>query len=217
MQSWTAVGMLAVLAAFLLATVFRAIIMWWTQGINPFVLGQRREGWAGFLEAAFPLVCVFWVVEVVLAATHSPWRLLPAFVTQPLFHVEAVAVLGVVLGALSVALFIWALVSFGESWRVGIDDRQPGNLATSGAFALSRNPIFVSMILFIFATFLVFPSVEMLIITALVVVGINLQVLEEERFLREQYGDEYESYCQRVPRYLGAVRGKDKQRLVTTS
>ena len=48
-----------------------------------------------------------------------------------------------------VLILILALLSFGNSWRIGIDTRTPGQLVTTGIFAFSRNPIFVFMDLYL--------------------------------------------------------------------
>jgi hypothetical protein len=39
--------------------------------------------------------------------------------------------------------FAVTLKSFGDSFRVGIDEKKPDKLVTSGMFAISRNPIYV--------------------------------------------------------------------------
>ncbi len=126
----------------------------------------------------------------------------PSVVRQRLFGSEALAWLGVVLCLAGLSLFLGALVSFGRSFRVGIDTERPDKLVTSGVFAFSRNPIYVAFGLVLLGQFLVFPNWVFL---AYLVAGVWLfhrQVLREEDFLRRHYGQEYEEYCQRVRRYV---------------
>jgi protein-S-isoprenylcysteine O-methyltransferase Ste14 len=96
----------------------------------------------------------------------------------------------------------WTLVSFGDSFRVGIDDQRPAGLVTSGAFAHSRNPIYVCFFLFVLGVFLVVCN----LILVLVLIGfsaiIHRQVIREEGFLAGHYGQEFETYRTTVRRYV---------------
>jgi len=95
-----------------------------------------------------------------------------------------------------------SLVSFGSSFRVGIDNERPGTLVTSGIFAFSRNPIYVAFGCVLLGEFLIQPHWLLLIY---LVAGISLfhrQVLREEAFLVQRYGAEYDAYRHRVRRYL---------------
>jgi protein-S-isoprenylcysteine O-methyltransferase Ste14 len=97
---------------------------------------------------------------------------------------------------------VFSLVSFGNSFRVGIDAEQPGRLVTTGIFAVSRNPIYVGFFLFLLGQFLVFPSWTTLTSLAFATVLFHRQVLREEAFMRQRYGREYDEYCGRVRRYV---------------
>jgi protein-S-isoprenylcysteine O-methyltransferase Ste14 len=175
--------LLALLAVYLVAIIARAIGLWRALGINPFAMGQTRSGWARVLEAIFPWVGIAWVVEVVLASTDAPMRLLPAVLVGRLFDLPWLNWLGVGLAFGALVLFLTALASLGSSWRIGIDRETPGRLVTSGVFAFSRNPIFVSMMMFAVGAFLVAPTWVLLAFALTIPFGIHAQVLEEESFL----------------------------------
>jgi protein-S-isoprenylcysteine O-methyltransferase Ste14 len=95
-----------------------------------------------------------------------------------------------------------SLVSFGKSFRVGIDVERPDKLVTTGIFAFSRNPIYVAFGLVLLGQFLVFPNWIMLGYLAAGFWLFHHQVLREEEFLSKRYGQEYTEYCDRVRRYL---------------
>ncbi|MEZ0381528.1 isoprenylcysteine carboxylmethyltransferase family protein [Mycobacterium sp. pW045] len=118
------------------------------------------------------------------------------------FTSAALAWAGVALCFVGLELVLLTLISFGTSFRVGIDTDRPDKLVTSGVFAISRNPIYVGFALVLLGQFLVFPSWIPLIY---LVAGVGLfhrQVLREEAFMREHYGREYAEYTSRVRRYL---------------
>jgi len=99
-------------------------------------------------------------------------------------------------------LLAWSLVSFGQSFRVGIDQDHPDRLITTGIFALSRNPIYLAFGLILLGQFLVFSNWILLIYLVTAIWLFNRQILREEGYLKQHYGKEYSDYYKRVRRYL---------------
>jgi protein-S-isoprenylcysteine O-methyltransferase Ste14 len=119
-----------------------------------------------------------------------------------LFSSEIISWIGVGLCLLGVLLFLLSLLSFGKSFRVGIDEEKPGALITTGAFAISRNPIYTAFGFILLGMFFIFPN---WIILLYLVAGFwlfNRQVILEENSLKKIYGEEYTEYCKKVRRYL---------------
>ncbi|HJS19899.1 MAG TPA: isoprenylcysteine carboxylmethyltransferase family protein [Anaerolineales bacterium] len=127
---------------------------------------------------------------------------LPTVSTQEFFHSEMLQWIGVLLCLAGLSLALWSLVSFGRSFRVGIDTEHPDKLITSGAFAFSRNPIYVAFGLVLLGQFLIFSNWLLLIYLFAGVWLFHRQVLREEDYLKKHYGKEYTEYCNRVRRYL---------------
>jgi protein-S-isoprenylcysteine O-methyltransferase Ste14 len=126
----------------------------------------------------------------------------PIVSTQEFFHSEAIAWIGVFLCLVGLILILLSLVSFGRSFRIGIDIDHPEKLVTTGVFAFSRNPIYVAFGFVLVGQFLVFPNWIMLVYLGGGIWLFHRQVLREEEFLRKHYGEEYAEYCRRVRRYL---------------
>ena len=122
--------------------------------------------------------------------------------THEFFHSEIVAWVGVLFCLAGLSILLWSLISFGQSFRVGIDTEHPDKLITSGVFALTRNPIYVAMILILLGQFLIFSNWILLIYLAAGIWLIHRQVLREEDYLKQHYGKEYLEYSNRVRRYL---------------
>jgi protein-S-isoprenylcysteine O-methyltransferase Ste14 len=119
-----------------------------------------------------------------------------------LFHSDLAAWIGVLLCLAGLVLFFLSLISFGKSFRVGIDDQHPDALVTTGLFALTRNPLYVAFLAVFVGQFLIHPNWTFLIYLAAAFWVINRQVLREEAYLKSHYGQECTAYCQRVRRYL---------------
>jgi protein-S-isoprenylcysteine O-methyltransferase Ste14 len=126
----------------------------------------------------------------------------PTVSRQELFHSEAVPWAGVLLCLAGLLLMLLSLVSFGKSFRVGIDSDNPDKLVTSGIFAFSRNPIYVAFWFVLLGQFLLFSNWILLIYLVAATWLFHRQVLREEEYLRSHYGQQYAEYCDRVRRYL---------------
>lgn len=118
------------------------------------------------------------------------------------FHSELISWAGVFLCLAGLLLFLVSLVSFGKSFRVGIDTAHPDKLVTTGVFAFSRNPIYVAFGFVLSGQFLVFPNWVLLVYLFAGFWLFHRQVLREEEYLQKHYGKEYSEYCKRVRRYF---------------
>jgi len=169
----------------------RALLMR-TQGIRAVKFGEIDK--KDFLIPPF----AFFYFYLVFAAAFN----LPTVSRQEFFQSGIVSWLGVVLCLAGVALLFLSLVSFGKSFRVGIDTEQPDKLVTSGVFAFSRNPIYVAFAFVLLGEFLVYSNWMLLVYVVGAACLLHRQVLREEAYLREHYGQQYIEYSERVRRYL---------------
>ena len=184
------------LAAFtivlLLGTVLGRVLLLRRTGTRAMHFGELDK-----TDFLIPPVALFYFYTVFAAAFD--W---PLASSQRFFRSTAVAWLGVALCLGGVLILVLSLVAFGKSFRIGIDVDRPGRLVTTGIFAVSRNPIFVGFFVFLLGQFLVFPSWTPLIALAVAILLFHRQVLREEEFMRQRYGQEYLDYCSRVRRYV---------------
>jgi len=112
--------------------------------------------------------------------------------------------------ATGVALFLtgliatlYAQIAMGESWRIGVDEREQTDLVTTGPFALVRNPIFAGMLPASLGLVLLVPNTVALIGLAALVLALEIQVrLVEEPYLLSRHGDAYRQYAARVGRFV---------------
>lgn len=110
---------------------------------------------------------------------------------------------GGVLLALSVALVAWAVVRFVKA-RTHVDVRKPAtSLVSDGPYRLSRNPMYLAMILFYagFAVGFSLPLTLAFLIPCLAVLHHGV-IVREEGYLERRFGDEYRTYKNRVRRWM---------------
>lgn len=198
---------LAALAIFLIVFLGRTLILWLKQGINPFALGAGKKGLPRLLELLLFPWLVLWMLTMIASALHIPFRPVP-ILWNPAWVALPARILGVLVILAGDVVFVWALISFGSSWRVGIDEKSAGALVTSGIFAFSRNPIFAFVDLYFVGTFLVNGTLAFLIFALVTVIGLHYQILQEEKFLVGNYGQAYREYLSRTGWYISLRKGK---------
>jgi protein-S-isoprenylcysteine O-methyltransferase Ste14 len=164
----------------------------------------KRQGVAamqfGKLDPTDFLIPPFALFYFYLVFAHAfGW---PSPAQSVLFEFAALDWLGVILCLLGLGGLAWSLVSFGRSFRVGIDTTTPGSLVTTGVFTLSRNPIYTAFGFILLGEFLIFPNWILLFFLVAAVWLFHRQVLREEEYMKEQYGAGYAEYCRKVRRYL---------------
>jgi protein-S-isoprenylcysteine O-methyltransferase Ste14 len=178
--------------ALMLGLVLTRVWMMKRRGIQAIHFGHLDQ--KDFLIPPFAL---FYFYVVSAAAFH-----LPSVSAQVFFRFQAVAWIGVLFCVTGLLLLLWSLVSFGQSFRVGIDVHHPDKLIQTGIFAYSRNPIYAAFALILLGQFLIFPNWILLLYLGAGVWLFHRQVLREERYLKKHYGAEYLIYCDRVRRYV---------------
>ena len=109
-----------------------------------------------------------------------------------------VRIAGALISALGMAFSLSALFELGWMESSG----REGDLRTDGIYEYTRNLQSVGFITFIVGTILAVNSRKLAIHGLLTAVAYVLFPFAEEPWLREHYGEEYETYCDRTPRFV---------------
>ena len=84
---------------------------------------------------------------------------------------------------------------------------EPHTLVQEWLYQISRNPIYVGVLLVVFGQAMVFAAVNVAAYGIVLWLLFHLTVVfQEEPHLRDQYGPSYDDYCRRVPRGVVAIR-----------
>jgi protein-S-isoprenylcysteine O-methyltransferase Ste14 len=182
----------ALTLALLLAMVLIRVRLMRRKGIRAIHFGNIDK--ADFLIPPFALF-YFYIVFAAAFDWHTVAR-------HRFFESGLASWAGVLCCLVGLILLFLSLVSFGKSFRIGIDQERPDNLVTTGVFAVSRNPIYVAFWFVMLGQFLLFPNLIPLVYLTAATCLFHRQVLREEKFMQRHYGQEYSDYCRRVRRYL---------------
>jgi protein-S-isoprenylcysteine O-methyltransferase Ste14 len=195
------IDILVLIGLFLFYLLFfgRTIVLY-RRGVKVWVVGTSSKTlFEIVLENILFPVLLLWSVFIVLTALNVH---LPDAVSTFLLNVIWLKYVGILCCYAGLLIFLWALISFGKSWRIGIDEKHSNELITSGMFKYSRNPIFLFMDLYFFGIMLIYPNIVFVAVAICTIVGIHLQILREEKFLLKKFGEEYKKYTQQTRRYL---------------
>lgn len=118
-------------------------------------------------------------------------------------HVPA----GALLIVLAVVLNIWADRVFKAAHTPVRPDELPIRLVTRGPFAWSRNPMYLGLILLLLGVAMVVGTVPFWLLPMLLwLLLARVFVRHEERVLRDQFGEQFDTYCRTVNRWFGVRR-----------
>jgi protein-S-isoprenylcysteine O-methyltransferase Ste14 len=85
----------------------------------------------------------------------------------------------------------------------GLIGREPGTLVYGGLYRLTRDPMYVGVVLAVFGQALLYRSASVGAYGAVLWIFYHFAVvLGEEPHLLAQYGDSYDEYCRAAPRWL---------------
>jgi protein-S-isoprenylcysteine O-methyltransferase Ste14 len=185
--------------AFCAVAVVRLVRVRATTGVNPYVIDHRDPthrfvahvlyAVAGGVLLYFSAIAVWPALE--LHAGYLTWA-----------ASDTTRTISIVLMGFAIVWTAYAQASLGSSLRVGIPKDETPPLRMSGAFALSRNAIFLGMLAFVVGLFLWSPSAVTAALLIASYMAIEIQVRDEERSLERAHGEAYRAYRARVRRWL---------------
>lgn len=169
-------------------------------GINPITFGKEDNPHnyiGGVFKILIALLVVLFILNVYAPGFYQKFLLPIGYMQNP-----TVFYIGLVLLHISMFWIFIAQMQMGKSWRIGIDEKNKTEFVTKGLFSVSRNPIFLGMIVAIFAAFLLLPNLFTFFIAFSGYIIIQIQIRLEEEFLQKQFGNEYVHYKTKTRRLI---------------
>lgn len=150
---------------------------------------------------------VFYIELIMKAATYSVViiEVISIVFVKPVVP-SHVRFLGMILGFVGDVVFALAVITMKDNWRAGIAENDKTEMVTAGIYQFSRNPAFLGFDLVYLGIVLMFFNWVLLLFSVFAVVMLHLQILQEEKYLPQVFGEAYLIYCSKVCRYLGNKR-----------
>jgi len=140
-----------------------------------------------------------WALFAVVAVFPQYRNYVPFLIQE--FTPEVQKLMVIVLLIPANLIIVPAYLSMGMVTHIGLPTGKH-ELRTSGIYHFSRNPMYASFIFLNTATFLFLPSILLLVVMIYGMVVHHFIILGEEKFLEQEFGEEYRQYKTKVSRYF---------------
>ena len=184
---------------FLVAFVIPTYRTWKMTGIAP-VTFSNSDNAHDYIGKIFKILLVLLFITVTAFAFSEV--IYTYF--SPIIFLQRIEIqyIGLFLLVISLIWIVVAQAQMSTSWRIGIDEKNKTRLVTEGVFSISRNPIFLGMIVTLLGLFLILPNAITFCILVTGFIVIQIQVRLEEEFLLKQHGNDYTHYQSKTKRFL---------------
>ncbi|MGJ8743677.1 methyltransferase family protein [Polaribacter sp.] len=184
---------------FLFVFVIRSVLLKIKTGVNPLTFNKTDDA-HGYNGKVFTVISFLELVIVGIYAFKIEW----SKYLLPFWYLENEILFKIGWGFLIISLIVvwFAQSQMANSWRIGIDKKNKTKLVTKGLFSISRNPIFLGIMLANIGLFLIIPNAFTLLIISLSTISINTQIRLEEDFLKLEFGNDYLKYSKKVRRWI---------------
>jgi protein-S-isoprenylcysteine O-methyltransferase Ste14 len=160
-----------------------------------------RRFWASLGSLAFFIVAPGTILGLI------PWSITGGHIGPPLFGIEPLRWVGAALIALGLIPLLSSFVRFTwDGLGTPAPIAPPTKLVVTGFYRRVRNPIYIALVTILLGEALLFGDERVALWGVLFwLFTFAVVVVQEEPSLREQFGEEYRTYCKNVPRWLPRV------------
>ena len=168
-------------------------------GINPITFGKNDNAhdYIGFIMKV--LIVLLFVAVLTYSMSEKMYSYL---VPISYLQTQTLTIIGLALIHIALVWITIAQFQMSNSWRIGIDEKNKTELVIKGVFSISRNPIFLGMIISILGLFMIVPTALSFCLLITTYFIIQIQIRLEEDFLEKQHRQEYINYKLKTRRLI---------------
>lgn len=168
-------------------------------GINPYVFKNTDSAHDFLGKVSAPITSLIFIVALVNLIYPTGLQYLAIF---EWLDISVLKYAGFVIIHLALFWIIVAQLQMSNSWRVGIDHSAKTELKTNGLFSVSRNPVFLGMLITLSGIFLILPNAITLLVFVASTLLFQVQIRLEEEYLYKTHRENYLNYCQKTGRWF---------------
>lgn len=184
---------------FLVVFIIPSIRVKCKTGINPYVFKKSDSAHDYLGKVSTPITSLIFIVAILNLLLPNIYHY---FVPFTWLELASITYSGFILIHLALIWIVIAQLQMDNSWRIGIDDSAKTELKTNGLFSISRNPVFLGMLVTLLGIFLIMPNAVTLLTLVTSTLLFQVQVRLEEEHLKKVQGIAYLEYCKKVKRWI---------------
>jgi len=199
-------------ALFLFLFLGKTLYLRRKERLNAIIFHTGRKKGNGSLSILSVLIVNMWIACLLFYLLNSSFHNWFSILKIGAIDKIWVKIPGLLMLILAFVIFVIAQTAMGNSWRLGIDRKNPGRLVTGNIYGFSRHPIYLFFDLYFLSVFLINANLIFLVFTIAIAAILHFQASSEEDFLISIYGDRYKEYYVRVGKYFtlpGSTRIQD--------
>lgn len=153
---------------------------------------QRQSGGSRFLQASLVAIGASLIFNLAPGFSRG-WfadRVIPLRTSW--------VIAGTALTLLGILFAVWARVTLGRNWSGVVTIKQDHELILRGPYTVVRHPIYTGILFALLGTALVYGCARCFVGLLLCGVAFWLKLRIEERFMLQQFGEQYTEYRQRT-------------------
>ena len=166
------------------------LLVWLITGFATKRTERKEEGWKTAVRSVVICGMIYFLYFSPPALAWLHQRVVP--------DTEAWHAAGVTLTFLGVAFAIWARLALGSNWSAKVTIKRDHELIVRGPYRIVRNPIYTGMFLALAGTAAGLGQVRHFLPLPIMTALWTWKTMQEQQLLREQFGDAYAAYCQKV-------------------
>ena len=187
------------LSFFLVCFVWRTAVVWKETGVLPLHFG-RGDSLQDFIGGYFKICSLIIFTHIISFIFFEDfYNSISLFNNYKSLIVDYISILILIISFLICTI---AQAQMKNSWKIGIDKSKNTKLIIHGFYKYSRNPIYLAIVLSAFGIFLLTPSYLSMMTFILVHLLLNIQIRQEEDYLKQNAGNDYKDYLIKVRRWI---------------
>ncbi len=163
------------------------------------ILSSKPQNAHQKVEVFYAITIILWWIHLFIFSIYPiilTW--IPSFYA-PFFIFDPIGYTFMYIGFLIV---VYAMLTMKESWRMGIDEKNPGPLVTKGLYKYVRHPIYSALFLILGGSLFILPNLLSLVLILCSIGGLVTEAFYEEEFLLKKYPHEYTDYMNKTGRFF---------------
>lgn len=110
--------------------------------------------------------------------------------------------LGLLVFLVGYILMVWAPLHLGKQFSAYVTIQEGHELITDGLFQYMRHPRYSGLVCWVFGVALIFLSGPAIVLAVMMSALMLLRIPKEERMLHEEFGIEWDNFCERTTKRL---------------